>query len=335
MVHQKVPFKEGYVSVHCKVLAILLVACIVAMSTDQSKSDRQVDLEYSLIIKNIPKKTSTVLVWVPVPPSNRYQKSILKEVKGVWPYVVLEEGEYGNKYIFIEIRPGSQIMDSSISYTIYYRVSRKAFQVNGDHKPDKRPNLKRYLLPDKLVPITGVIAQEAQSITKGVYFPVDCARMLYNNLIATMKYENAGNGGGQGDALHACITRKGNCTDIHSLFIGETRSLGIPSRFVIGISLPPSKSFGTITGYHCWAEFYSDDKSWIPLDASEAYKFPEKKGDFFGRLDANRIEFTVGRDIRLPKSQTEPLNYSIYPHVEIDGKTYSEVKTTFYYSDVN
>ena len=53
----------------------------------------------------------------------------------------------------------------------------------------------------------------------------------------------------------------------------------------------------------------------------------------YGGLDAHRIQFTVGRDIRLPESSTEVVNYSIYPHVEIDGKRYESVTRTFTFKD--
>src|SRR5207248_8121488 len=46
-----------------------------------------------------------------------------------------------------------------------------------------------------------------------------------------------------------------------------------------------------------------------------------KKDYFFGAHDDNRVQFTVGRDIRLdPPQQGAPLNYFIYPYGELDGK---------------
>jgi hypothetical protein len=57
------------------------------------------------------------------------------------------------------------------------------------------------------------------------------------------------------------------------------------------------------------------------VDASEAWKHPEKKNYFFGGHDDNRLQLSVGRDIRLePPQQGEPLNYFVYPYAELDGK---------------
>jgi hypothetical protein len=127
--------------------------------------------------------------------------------------------------------------------------------------------------------------------------------------------------------------RIGNCTDFHSLFIGEARSLDIPARFIMGMSIPDDPS-GEIKGYHCWAEFYDNEKGWLPIDASEAHKHPEKRELFFGGLDENRIEFTRGRDIKLPQSNSEQLNYSLFPHVEINGAIHTDGSRNVSYREI-
>lgn len=78
-------------------------------------------------------------------------------------------------------------------------------------------------------------------------------------------------------------------------------------------------------------------KGWLPLpiDASEASKHPEKREMFFGGLDENRVAFTIGRDIKLPGSASGPLNYSIYPHVEIDGLVHDKVTTKFSFKQIS
>jgi len=159
------------------------------------------------------------------------------------------------------------------------------------------------------------------------------ARAIYDYVIATMRYDKSGTGWGNGDAIWACTAKRGNCTDFHSLFIGMMRAAGVPARFEIGFSLPEDQHGGTIPGYHCWAEFYVAPYGWIPVDASEAWKHPEKKNYFFGAHDDNRLQFSVGRDIRLdPPQQGEPLNYFIYPYAELDGKTFA-LKSEFSFQD--
>ena len=63
-------------------------------------------------------------------------------------------------------------------------------------------------------------------------------------------------------------------------------------------------------------------------------KFSEKRELFFAGLDEHRVQFTTGRDIRLPGSSTPPLNYVIYPHVEVEGEPYENVETNFFFREI-
>ena len=136
--------------------------------------------------------------------------------------------------------------------------------------------------------------------------------------------------------LFACDERYGNCTDFHSLFIGEARSLGIPARFHMGIPVAMDASEGKVGGYHCWALFHVEEKGWVPVDISEADKHPEMKAYFFGNLTEDRVTFTTGRDINLvPRQDGEPLNFFVYPYVEVDGQVWPRQRVTlsFRYAD--
>ena len=165
--------------------------------------------------------------------------------------------------------------------------------------------------------------------------PFAKARAIYDYVFSTLRYDKTGTGWGRGDVLYACDAKKGNCTDFHSLFIAMARSQGIPARFEIGFPLPPDKHSGEIAGYHCWSDFYIDGQGWIPVDISEAWKHPEKKEYFFGSHDVNRIQFTMGRDLRLnPPQASKPLNYFIYPYVEVDAQEYPNVSMEFSFTDV-
>ena len=149
-----------------------------------------------------------------------------------------------------------------------------------------------------------------------------------------MKYDKTGTGWGHGDTLWACDSKHGNCTDFHSVFISMARSQKIPARFQIGFSLPADKTSAEIPGYHCWAEFYIDSTGWIPVDISEAWKHQEKHDYFFGAHDVNRFQLTQGRDLKLtPAQDGQPLNYLVYPYVEVAGKEYPNVSIAFSFED--
>ena len=73
----------------------------------------------------------------------------------------------------------------------------------------------------------------------------------------------------------------------------------------------------------------------MPIDASDAYNYPERRDSLFGGLDENRVRFTSGRDIHLPGMKGEPVNYSIYPYVEIDGRSHTGMETEYAYAQVD
>jgi transglutaminase-like putative cysteine protease len=167
------------------------------------------------------------------------------------------------------------------------------------------------------------------------------AKMLYDVVNQHMVYSKKGVGWGQGDADWACESCYGNCTDFHSVFIALARAQGIPARFEIGFPLPEQRGEGEVTGYHCWAWFKPEGRGWIPVDISEANKAkstrPELVEYYFGNLTEDRVAFSVGRDIQLvPKQAGPPLNFFIYPHVEVNGQVLdsSQVQRRFTYRDL-
>ena len=93
---------------------------------------------------------------------------------------------------------------------------------------------------------------------------------------------------------------------------------------------------GRVAGYHCWAEFYVRGAGWIPVDPAEASTSADasRKAFLFGNLDADRVEFTTGRDIELDPPTHEPLNYFIYPYAEADGQPAGSTSISFEYKDV-
>ena len=297
---------------------------------------RTVNLDYRFKIVEIPSGAGKIAAWVPIPLSNANQKLIHFDIKSEWEHKILAEQEYGNRILYFDMEGNTDNRDIKIS--IEFRIKRNAWQkLNKQQKinPVSRVSLTRFLSPDSLVPVNGKIAEEAHNVAGNTKEPLAAAKRLYEHIIKTIGYDKTGIGWGRGDAVYACDIRKGNCTDFHSLFIGQARALGIPARFIMGVPLPSAKTIGKISGYHCWAEFYLEDRGWIPIDASEAHKNPERKAELFGGLDPNRIQFTIGRDIRLPFSKSGKLNYFIYPHVEVDGKIHSKVETEFSFRDIS
>src|SRR5579864_800103 len=316
------------------VLLSLLFALAIASHAQES---RHFTFHYGFTIKNL-EAGKKIRIWIPAAQSDAYQEVRIISAKGDLPLKKTRESKFGNETYFAE---SSSTTQPELHFDVEYEVVRRervALTAPAHVVAASLTNKERQegLQPDALVPITGLPADLAAKVTQGKTQPLEKARAIYDYVFTTMRYEKTGTGWGRGDVLYACDAKKGNCTDFHSLFIAMARSQGIPARFEIGFPLPPDKHSAEIAGYHCWADFFDPQHGWIPVDISEAWKHPEKKDYFFGAHDANRMELTMGRDLELsPKQDGKPLNYFVYPYVEIAGKEYPNVSTAFSFADVD
>ena len=301
-----------------------------------AQTTRHFTFHYAFTVKEVP-SGQRLKVWFPAAHSDEYQHVRVVSANGDLPLKKTRESRFGNEIYFAET---SKAKGSDLHFKVIYDVVRYEHLTLGLIRPrlqnavlDKKDS-QLYLSPDKLVPITGRPAELAAQVTAGKDSQLAKARAIYDYVFAHMSYDKSGTGWGHGDVLYACNAKKGNCTDFHSLFIAMARSQGIPARFEIGFPLPSDKTSGEIAGYHCWAEFFDPENGWVPVDISEAWKHPEKKDYFFGGNDANRIQFSIGRDLKLnPGQQDAPLNYFVYPYAEINGKEYSRVDMEFSFAD--
>ena len=177
----------------------------------------------------------------------------------------------------------------------------------------------KFLTSNTLVPINDK-AKSRGKTAAGDATGQTAVQQLFDATFDHMAYDKSGLGWGKGSFQYACDVGKGNCTDFHSYFIGISRAVEIPARFEIGIPLPANKESGVAKGYHCWA-FAQVDNQWWQVDISEAWKNPKQKQANFGQLSQHRITLSTGRDLVLePKQQSGPLNYFVYPHLEVDGQ---------------
>jgi transglutaminase-like putative cysteine protease len=324
-------------------LTILAALSLAGLSSSRGEPrERRFKIDYSVSVDKMPTLTDRVDVWIPVPHNDAYQSISRLSIEAPYPYKI-EKGEFGNQMLHLRIiKP----LENSFLLDVQFVAKRKEhLRMTGSGASaaaggadERDPNLDRWLQPDRLVPLDDKIRGWAQEVVKaaGAQSELDKARAIYNHIVDTVKYDKTGKGWGRGDIYYACDARRGNCTDFHAIFIGYARALGIPARFSIGLPIPAEHGQGTIAGYHCWAEFYVKGMGWIPVDASEAAKDPAKRQYFFGAHDENRVEFSRGRDLTLtPKQQGDPLNYFVYPYVEVDGKPYANVSHTFRYSDLS
>jgi len=260
----------------------------------------------------LPQLTGPARCWIPLAGSDDFQTVTVTSVRVPGVPKTLTDGTHGNRVLYLELTPE----DSGQSLEIVYDVERR----EKSAYPGDPAEAARHLQPERMVPSDPTLKAVALQVVAGQPDDLRRARALYDHVIDQMRYMKFGEGWGKGDAVYACNTLYGNCTDYHAYFIGLARSIGIPARFAVGASIPSERNDGGTDGYHCWAEFYADGQ-WWPVDISEADKFSALSTYFFGHHPANRFEFTRGRDLVLvPGPASGPINFLAYPYLEVDGK---------------
>lgn len=90
--------------------------------------------------------------------------------------------------------------------------------------------------------------------------------------------------------------KEGVCDEMSSLFVAMARSLGMPARFVSGISYTTSDLFKENWQPHGWAEVYFPTIGWVPFDIA----FGE-----FGYVDVTHITLREGFDATEPATKYE------------------------------
>ena len=259
----------------------------------------------------LPELASRAQLWMPLAKSDAFQTVKVEAISAPGNYREVQDRDYANRILLLTPTPDDSGKVIEVKYSVR-RAEKSAF-VSKDKDP------LRYL--ERLVPINETFKSIAEETTRGKADASGKGRVLYDHVLAHMQYDKTGTGWGRGDAVYACDARAGNCTDFHAYFVALARSIGIPARFAIGYTIPADDDEGEISGYHCWAEFFADGK-WVPVDISEASKHPELADYYFGHHPANRFELTQGRDLVVePAPASSPINFLVYPLLEVNGKT--------------
>ena len=275
------------------------------------------DFTYAFELTNLPPGANQVRIWAPLPREDALQQAEITSLESPVPVRFTREGEFGNRMIYAQVdNPAGKPLRWKMTYSVVRRQQSGAIM---DDSPDAP--MQRYLAPDQLVPTTGFITDIARGIGAGNKPVKERGDALYDYCLNAMSYSKQGEGWGRGDVKWACDAKYGNCSDFHSVFIALARVRRIPAKFEMGFPLPYEGDEGDIGGYHCWAKYYEQGAGWRAIDISEADKYPELAAYFRDRLHARRVHFTTGRDITLvPQQAGPPVNFLIYPYIEVDGK---------------
>jgi len=297
-----------------------------------STRQREVLFTYQARIPHLPRHADKIDVWIPLAKTTREQEVIHRQIHASVPYTIAQDPEYGNDILHFSLQPPfPEVFEMSIDYQARLAPG----SASAADPPLTSNELSQYLQPKGLVIVDDEVRARAQRATTGQTTLVDRARGIYKAVIQQVRYDKSVPGWGRGDTRRVCLLGTGNCTDFHSLFISMAQASHIPARFKIGVVIPQTAS-GTLPGYHCWAEFYVEDRGWVPVDASEAWKHPQLTDYYFGAHDPNRLLISLGRDIQLvPRQHGGPVNIFFYPYVEVDGQVFDGVEIELAFQELN
>ena len=316
---------------------LLLPLVLLSASPGQA---RVLTFEYQTQLGPVDPGDGPVDIFIPLA-VNGDQQFVLEEIiDSPVPGSVEREALYGNRYWHARVERGmAEPVTITISTTIWRKgAQQRVPQLVRSISDEERRRLALYLGANKKVPVGHAVLDPILAELRGAGGgdnPGLTSRKIYDWVVDNIQYKKVGSGWGNGDTFWACREGSGNCTDFHALFISLARTEQIPARFEIGFPVPIDRKVGAIEGYHCWVQFYLPGAGWIPVDASEAFKHPEKREFYYGNQGEDRIHFSTGRDIVLGSAQRSgSLNYFIYPHVEQNGRKFKgRVQTQFSYRE--
>ncbi len=328
---------------------MLLAACLLvcpslfhAAAADSAKepSSRTFDATYIGTIAPLPREAKRVDVWIPIPSDTPHQEVRDLRISTPFPATVGKDSA-GNSVAHFTVENPAALAGKEIVVRVSCRIrrteDRALIRTAGGKRAGPPPSeLSAYLGENRMVPLTPRVRKLAASLAAGKTGAVQKARAFYDYLVENGTYDKTVPGWGRGDSERFCDLKKGNCTDFHSAFMALARAEGIPVRFVIGFPVMAAPE-GTAPGYHCWVEFWDERAGWVPLDASEAAQSrdPRRTAYLFGNLDPDRFAVSSGRDLTLtPKQEAGPVNFLVYPYVEVDGKAFGDTKIRLEYKGV-
>ena len=162
---------------------------------------------------------------------------------------------------------------------------------------DLDPQYEQYLAAEEIIDITPEIITKASQLTAG---ETDLYTAVYK--VATwvnegVEYDlNTLTSQASQKASWVLENEQGVCDEMTSLFVAMARSLGIPARFVSGISYTTSELFDENWQPHGWAEVFFPDIGWVSFDIT----FGE-----YGYIDVTHIKLRDGFDPAEPATKFE------------------------------
>ncbi|HLD72605.1 MAG TPA: transglutaminase-like domain-containing protein [Candidatus Nanoarchaeia archaeon] len=157
---------------------------------------------------------------------------------------------------------------------------------------------QKYILPTETIDSDDpTIIAQATELAEGEDDAFKVAFKLASWVEENVKYDlNTLTASASQKASWVLENKEGVCDEMTSLFVAMARAVGIPARFVSGISYTTSELFADNWQPHGWAEVYFPEIGWVSFDIA----FGE-----YGYIDPTHIKLRDGFDPSEPATKYE------------------------------
>lgn len=281
--------------------------------------------------------TGAAKLWLPLPQNTLYQRfdslrwSGAASLQGVY-----RDPASGAEAFHAQWENGEAPRKLTLTLQVSTLDRRTEFDRYRGERGAAPAEMAPYLQSGAMIRTDGIVKETAEKIVAGKADNLAKARAIYDWIADNTFRDAKVKGCGIGDIRTMLTTGNlgGKCADLNALFVGLARAAGVPARGVYGVRVAPSAispSIGAKTdnisrGQHCRAEFWTASLGWVPADAADVRKIvlednvpiddprmKEFRRFLFGSWEGNWIAYNDHRDIVLPRSAGEPVNFFMYP----------------------
>src|SRR5690348_1121670 len=161
-------------------LALAVLAAAFSAPSQKAAPVRNFEFTYLTRISTSPSGGKTLRIWIPLPKADPYQAISGLKIESPFPYTKHRDPEYGNEYVYFQVPAAS--VSSLAEVRMSFQVARKEHRIlldahvlSAQPPGADQPGLQRFLQPDRLVPLHGLIAGLAAQETRGIRDPIEKA----------------------------------------------------------------------------------------------------------------------------------------------------------------
>jgi transglutaminase-like putative cysteine protease len=296
-------------------------------------------LKDTSVVSEISRSVKALEVWLPFAATDQHQQVLSYSYESPFPLELRHEKEHGNAVLYGKlVASAEEPLAESYTIVVHYRILKRAVllsydparavdesAVSGSHN---HTLFKIDMQNERHVRVDDEIREKARAVVGDEKNVLVQTTLLFAEVTKHMIYD-AQNQSFKGATDHALVCQRGNCNDIHALYMSYARALDIPTRLVMGFEAVDSDC--EICGYHCWAESYVAGLGWVPIDASCATKY--RTEGLHGNLEMNHIAWSRGRDILLEPAQRQArIMYFFKLYAEADGQKLNNIHRAIQFS---